>query len=105
MQASINFHLQNPLEGYRRLTLMMLDADIVVVSPSSVWRVPGKAGSLGGPQPPYAESPALEDTGGCVAVKGGNSKFTRSRSTTSGRRCTYVWTDPRYSPIMPSANI
>jgi putative transposase len=36
MQASINFHLQNPLEGYRRLTFMMLDADIVVVSPSSV---------------------------------------------------------------------
>ena len=25
----IGFHLKNPLEGYRRLTFMMLDADIV----------------------------------------------------------------------------
>jgi hypothetical protein len=38
-QAIIGFHLKNPLEGYRRLTFMMLDADIVAVSPSSVWRV------------------------------------------------------------------
>ena len=43
-QAIINFHLKNPLEGYRRLTFMMLDADIVAVSPSSVWRVLGKRG-------------------------------------------------------------
>jgi putative transposase len=35
-QAIIGFHLKNPLEGYRRLTFMMLDADIVAVSPSSV---------------------------------------------------------------------
>jgi transposase InsO family protein len=34
------------LEGYRRLTFMMLDADIVAVSPSSVWRVLGQAGLL-----------------------------------------------------------
>ena len=45
-QAIINFHLKNPLEGYRRLTFMMLDADIVAVSPSSVWRVLGQAGLL-----------------------------------------------------------
>jgi len=31
-QAIIGFHLKNPLEGYRRLTFMMLDADIVAVS-------------------------------------------------------------------------
>jgi hypothetical protein len=36
--AIIGFHLKNPLEGYRRLTFMMLDADIVAVSPTSVWR-------------------------------------------------------------------
>ena len=41
-QAIIDFHLKNPLEGYRRLTFMMLDADIVAVSPSSVWRVLGQ---------------------------------------------------------------
>jgi putative transposase len=45
-EAIVNFHLKNPLEGYRRLTFMMLDADIVAVSPSSVWRVLGQAGLL-----------------------------------------------------------
>jgi hypothetical protein len=32
----VRFRLKNPLEGYRRLTFMMLDRDIVAVSPSSV---------------------------------------------------------------------
>lgn len=45
-RAIIGFHLKNPLEGYRRLTFMMLDADVVAVSPSSVWRVLGQAGLL-----------------------------------------------------------
>ncbi len=45
-QAIIDFHLKNPLEGYRRLTFMMLDQDVVAVSPSSVWRVLGRAGLL-----------------------------------------------------------
>jgi transposase InsO family protein len=38
-QAIIDFYKDNPLEGYRRLTFMMLDQDIVAVSPSSVYRV------------------------------------------------------------------
>ena len=46
-QAIIAFHRKNPLEGYRRLTFMMLDADVVAVSPSSVWRVLSQAGLLG----------------------------------------------------------
>lgn len=45
-QAIIGFHLKNPLEGYRRLTFMMLDAGVVAVSPSSVWRVLGQEGLL-----------------------------------------------------------
>ena len=45
-QAIVNFHLQNPLEGYRRLAFMMLDRDIVAVSPASVWRVLSQAGLL-----------------------------------------------------------
>jgi transposase InsO family protein len=45
-QAIIDFHLKNPLEGYRRLTFMMLDQDVAAVSPSSVWRVLGQAGLL-----------------------------------------------------------
>lgn len=43
-QAIIDFHQQYPLEGYRRLTFMMLDRDIVAVSPSSVYRVLKAAG-------------------------------------------------------------
>jgi hypothetical protein len=35
-EAIIEFHLKNPLEGYRRLTFMMLDADVAAVSPASV---------------------------------------------------------------------
>jgi transposase InsO family protein len=45
-EAIIDFHLKNPLEGYRRLTFMMLDADVVAVSPASVWRVLKQAGLL-----------------------------------------------------------
>jgi putative transposase len=45
-EAVINFHLQHPLEGYRRLAFMMLDADVVAVSPASVWRVLRSAGLL-----------------------------------------------------------
>jgi len=46
-RAIIEFHDRYPLEGYRRLTFMMLDADVVAVSPSSVWRVLHGAGRLG----------------------------------------------------------
>jgi len=44
--AIIAFHDVYPLEGYRRLTYMMLDADVVAVSPSSVYRVLKAAGKL-----------------------------------------------------------
>jgi putative transposase len=42
-QAIIKFYLDNPLEGYRRLTFMMLDQDVVAISPSSTYRVLTKA--------------------------------------------------------------
>ncbi len=45
-RAIVDFHDRFPLEGYRRLTFMMLDADVVAVSPSSVWRVLHQAGRL-----------------------------------------------------------
>jgi putative transposase len=41
----------NPLEGYRRLTFMMLDADVVACSPASVYRVLKAAGLLAGSSP------------------------------------------------------
>jgi len=46
-RAIIEFHDRFPLEGYRRLTFMMRDADGVAVSPSRVWRVLHGAGRLG----------------------------------------------------------
>jgi transposase InsO family protein len=45
-QAIIKYHLDHPLDGYRQLTYMMLDADIVAASPSSVYRVLLNAGLL-----------------------------------------------------------
>jgi transposase InsO family protein len=42
----IAFHERFPLEGYRRLTFMMIDQDIVAASPSSVYRVLAGAGLL-----------------------------------------------------------
>jgi putative transposase len=41
-----DFANSNPLEGYRRLTFMMLDRDVVACSPTSVWRVLHDAGLL-----------------------------------------------------------
>jgi transposase InsO family protein len=38
-RAILDYHDRHPLEGYRRLTFMMLDDDVVAVSPSSVYRV------------------------------------------------------------------
>jgi putative transposase len=46
-EAIIAFATAHPLEGYRRLSYMMLDADVVAVSPSSVYRVLKQAGLLG----------------------------------------------------------
>jgi transposase InsO family protein len=45
-QAILKFHFDNPLNGYRRLTYMMLDADVVAVSAASVYRVLSEAGVL-----------------------------------------------------------
>lgn len=45
-QAIVNYFLDHPGQGYRRLTYMMLDADIVAVSPSTTYRVLSQAGLL-----------------------------------------------------------
>jgi len=45
-QAIIQYYTRHPLDGYRRLAFMMLDADVVAVSPSSVYRVLSRAGLL-----------------------------------------------------------
>lgn len=45
--AILAYQQRYPLEGYRRLTFMMLDDDVVAVSPSSTYRVLKQAGVLG----------------------------------------------------------
>jgi len=45
-EAIIGFRGEHPLEGYRRLAFMMLDANVVAVSHASVWRVLRNAGLL-----------------------------------------------------------
>ncbi len=42
----LEFQALHPEEGYRRLTYMMIDADLVAVSPASVWRILHQAGRL-----------------------------------------------------------
>ena len=44
--AIIDFHSKNPLNGYRRLCFMMMDADIVAVSPATVYNVLKAAGLI-----------------------------------------------------------
>ena len=44
--AILDFHDRHPLNGYRCLAFMMLDEDVVAVSPSSVYRVLKQAGRL-----------------------------------------------------------
>lgn len=50
-KAIVDYATRHPLEGYRRLAYRMLDADIVAVSPSSVYRVLKSAGMLQRPAP------------------------------------------------------
>jgi len=42
----LQYHDQHPLEGYRRLTFMMLDDDVVAASPPTVYRVLKAGGRL-----------------------------------------------------------
>jgi len=45
-EAIVRFWQAHPLEGYRRLTYLLLDADVVAASASSVYRVLSAAGLL-----------------------------------------------------------
>ena len=58
-QAILDFQQLYPSEGYRRLTYMMMDADVVAVSPSSVFRVLSEAGRLRR----WASRPSKKGTG------------------------------------------
>ena len=58
-QAIVDFARTHPREGYRRLTFMMLDQDVVAVSPASVYRVLRQAGLL----QPWNTTPSKKGTG------------------------------------------
>jgi transposase InsO family protein len=58
-EAIVRFSFEYPLEGYRRLAFMMLDRDVVAVSPSSVYRVLKAAGRIGR----SANKPSKKGTG------------------------------------------
>ena len=45
-QKIISFYLGHPEDGYRRITFMMLDANVVAVSPASTYRVLKNAGHM-----------------------------------------------------------
>ncbi len=46
-QAIIDYARQHPLDGYRSLTFMMLDADVAAVAPTTTYRVLKAAGLIG----------------------------------------------------------
>jgi putative transposase len=58
-QAILDFHDAYPLEGYRRLTFMMLDANVAACSPATVYRVLKQAGLL----ERHNTKPSLKGTG------------------------------------------
>ncbi len=58
-KAIIRFYHERPNEGYRRLAFMMLDSDIVAVSPATVWRVLNREGLLR----PWNPTPSKKGTG------------------------------------------
>jgi putative transposase len=58
-QAIVDYHEKHPLEGYRRLTFMMLDEDVAAVSPSTTYRVLRGAGLLDR----HNTKPSLKGTG------------------------------------------
>jgi len=45
-QAIIDFYAEHPLDGYRRCCYMMMDAGLVAVSPSTVYRVLAQADAM-----------------------------------------------------------
>ena len=46
-EAIVSFFLSHPDQGYRRVAYMLMDEDVVAVSPSTVYRVLRDAGCLG----------------------------------------------------------
>jgi putative transposase len=64
-QAIVDYHDTHPLEGYRRLAYMMIDEDVVAVSPATVYRVLKAAGRMGAPRTPSSCVRGFEQPARC----------------------------------------
>ncbi len=69
-RAVVDFYQAHPDDGYRRVTYMMMDADIVAASPSSVYRALSEAGVLRRwePQPSKKGTGFVQPAGGTCAL-------------------------------------
>ncbi|MCY0989812.1 hypothetical protein OV203_21925 [Nannocystis sp. ILAH1] len=74
-QAIVDYFDTHPLEGYRRLTFMMLDDDVVAVSPATAYRVLRAAGRLDRHRP----KPSKKGTGVARVGRRGSARRRRSR--------------------------
>lgn len=84
-EAIITFAKEHPGEGYRRLTYMMLDADVVAVSPSSTYRILRDAGLLQRWNTAKSQEKAAVFSNPCGHMSIGI--WTSSMSTSTGRSC------------------
>ena len=89
-EAIVDFHFENPLEGYRRLTFMMLDADVVAVSPASVWRVLKQAGLLSRWKASRLAR-GLASISRCSRTSTGTSMFPISTCAVPSTTCAACW--------------
>ena len=80
--AILEFHRGHPLEGYRRLAFMMLDADVVAASPSSVYRVLRQAGAI----KPRNHKPSLKGKGFQQPLRPTSTGTSMSPTSTSPAR-------------------
>ena len=93
----IGFHERFPLEGYRRLTFMMIDQEVVAASPSSVYRVLSGAGLLDR----WNKKPSKKGTGFVQPLRPtstGTSTSPTSTSAVPSITCARSW----MVPVVPS---
>ena len=91
-EAIIGFHLQNPLEGYRRLTFAVLDADVVAVSPASVWRVLKQGGIAISVEETTLTQGEWFPSSRCSRASTGISMFPISTCAAPSITCAVFWT-------------
>ena len=91
-QAIIDFHTKHPIEGYRRLTFMMLDENVVCVSPSTTYRVLRSAGLLDRWNPSRRVR-AQGSYSHWLLIATGTSTLRISTSAAPSTICAPCWTD------------